>query len=249
MLRLEDLSIQLLENYSQSILQPNNQSTQEQESCFLVNLTLSAEDRSFNLQTRFLTMQDMTLKLVALLTLPLGRNIPSTKLPRFLSTPKLESHFLESTIPQDSLPINPITDEKEYPKFDPNTGMPVDPSSGNPYPLTNSGQPYDPISNTPLPGTFDPRTGRPINPLTMEVIPDKFDFKTGKPLNPVTGKPFPLNKNGEPVNEERGGKKVPAPCKFDPKTGAPVDPKTNKPITYQTSSGTQRRKTRSKLSQ
>ena len=81
-----------------------------------------------------------------------------------------------------------------------------------------------------MPGIFDPATGKPINPETMEVIPDKFDYQTGRPINPVTGEVFPLNPKGEPVDESRGGMRLPTPCKFDPKTEKPIDPKTGKPL-------------------
>lgn len=132
--------------------------------------------------------------------------------------------------PKDGLPIDPATGSKPPPKFDPATGMPIDPATKQPYPLDQNGFPYDPIAQKKLPGRFDPLTGRPINPDTMEAIPDKFDNKTGRPIDPLTGKPFPLNAKGEPVDEARGGKKLPSPLKFDPKSGLPVDPVTKKPI-------------------
>ncbi|MFL1381477.1 MULTISPECIES: hypothetical protein [unclassified Nocardiopsis] len=120
-------------------------------------------------------------------------------------------------------------------EVDPATGLPINPETGEPFPVNDDGVPYDP--ETGLPIALDPATGEvlPIDPMTGEPVPPggstisdlERDPATGLPINPETGEPFPVNDDGVPFNPETG-----LPIAFDPDTGEllGIDPLTGEPL-------------------
>ncbi|MFC4868998.1 hypothetical protein [Streptomonospora arabica] len=128
--------------------------------------------------------------------------------------------------------------ERQVLETDPETGLPINPETGRPFPVDpESGLPIDP--ETRLPVVTDPETGevQPINPLTGEpYAPNaepptlETDPETGLPINPETGEPFPISsESGLPYNPEAG-----LPVVTDPETGEvqPIDPLTGYPEGY-----------------
>ncbi|MFI6576134.1 hypothetical protein ACIBFB_10040 [Nocardiopsis sp. NPDC050513] len=121
-------------------------------------------------------------------------------------------------------------------EFDPDTGLPLNPQTGEPFPVDpETGLPFNP--DTGLPISYDPETGRvlPIDPVTGEpVLPGEqgtqleFDPDTGLPIDPETGELFPLDPDtGVPYDPDTG-----LPINYDPETGQvlPIDPLTGEPI-------------------
>ncbi|WP_026128002.1 hypothetical protein [Nocardiopsis lucentensis] len=121
-------------------------------------------------------------------------------------------------------------------EFDPDTGLPLNPETGEPFPVDpDTGLPFNP--DTGLPISYDPATGQalPIDPVTGDPIPPgepgnqlEFDPETGLPLDPETGEPFPVDPDtGLPYEPDTG-----LPINYDPETGQvlPIDPLTGEPI-------------------
>ncbi|WP_236574545.1 hypothetical protein [Nocardiopsis sp. FR26] len=121
-------------------------------------------------------------------------------------------------------------------ELDPATGLPLNPDTGEPYPLDpDTGLPYNP--DTGLPINYDPDTGQVdlIDPITGQPIDTdspvgsvELDPATGLPLNPDTGEPYPLDPDtGLPYNPDTG-----LPINYDPDTGqvTPINPITGQPV-------------------
>jgi len=114
-------------------------------------------------------------------------------------------------------------------RYDPALGLPLDPESGNSYPIDDKlKQPYNPATDEPLPGLFDPETLQPLNPQTKEAYPDEFDRFTGIPINPETKKPAEINPQTGLVIHPGSG--ITLQDKWDPISGRIIDPETNAPV-------------------
>ncbi|MFL1376766.1 MULTISPECIES: hypothetical protein [unclassified Nocardiopsis] len=119
--------------------------------------------------------------------------------------------------------------------IDPETGLPIDPGTGRPYPVDpDTGIPYNPDNGLPI--NFDPGTGEvaPIDPVTGEPVSPgggtrlDMDPETGLPIDPGTGRPYPVDpETGLPYNPDTG-----LPINYDPVTGQvdPIDPVTGRPL-------------------
>ena len=88
--------------------------------------------------------------------------------------------------PQTGRPLDPGAEQPSYtPKFDPQTGKPL-----NPAPAQQSFTPK-----------FDPQTGRPVaQPQEQPAYTPKFDPDTGRPIQPQNVNPQPVNQ--QPVNPQ-----------------------------------------------
>lgn len=97
--------------------------------------------------------------------------------------------------PRTGRKIDEKTLEEVPDKFDPCTGIPIDPISEEKYKIDpETKRPVNPRTDHVAPGTFDPETGRPIDPVTEAPIPDRFDPNSGRPVDQQTNKPFPIDK-------------------------------------------------------
>ncbi|WDZ92947.1 hypothetical protein [Nocardiopsis sp. HUAS JQ3] len=166
------------------------------------------------------------------------------------------------------LPIDPVTGQPvpdggtgSSLEFDPATGLPLDPETGQPFPVDpETGLPYNPENDLPI--NYDPETGQvlPIDPVTGQPVgidpetglPNDYGYNVPTPppdlgLNgPGTGQdgydygnvvptpPPDLGLNGPGTGEDVPINPVTGePYVIDPITGQPypIDPETGAPIT------------------
>lgn len=121
--------------------------------------------------------------------------------------------------------IDPKTSQTVCDFYCKSTGRPINPESGEVFPLDSEGRPHDPETGTVLAGCFDIESGRPLDPQTTEEIEhESFCPDTGRPIDPETQELLELNEEGYPETEEG---EVIYMGPFDEKTGLKMDEEGN----------------------